>query len=57
MTLFLLLCGFLSYGSDVSIKGNKILYENKELHPGCLREITSRLNGDVVEIVENSVFI
>lgn len=54
--LLLLLCGFLSYGSDVSVKDKKILYKNKEMHPGCLREITTALDGDAVSLIVNIEF-
>lgn len=42
--------------SDFAIKDNKILYKNKELHPGCLRQISSQLNGDAVSLIVNIDF-
>jgi hypothetical protein len=49
-------CSYASKISDITIKDNKILYKNKELHPGCMRAISSQLNGDAVSLVVNIEF-
>lgn len=36
ITTVVLLYGLLSQASEVTIKDNKILYKDKELHPGCM---------------------
>lgn len=53
---FLLLYGFLSYASDITIKDKKIFYKDKELHPGCIRAISTQLNGDATSMIVNIEF-
>lgn len=42
--------------SDISVRNNKILYKDEELHPGCLRTISSQLNGDEIALIVNIDF-
>jgi len=56
ITAFILLFGLLSNASEISIKDNKILYKDKELHPGCIKAISSQLNGDATSMVVNIDF-
>ena len=56
---FVLFFGFFSQAqeaSDITIKDNKIFYKEKELHPGCLKAISSQLNGDAVSMIVNIDF-
>ncbi len=56
ITTFILLFGLLSYASEITIKDNKIFYKDKELHPGCIRAISSQLNGDATSMIANIEF-
>ncbi|MES2802318.1 MAG: hypothetical protein V4654_07490 [Bdellovibrionota bacterium] len=56
ITAFLLLYGFLSHAADINIKNKKIFYKDKELHPGCIRAISSQLNGDATSMIVNIEF-
>lgn len=42
--------------SDITIKDNKIFYKTKELHPGCIKAISSQLNGDAISMIVNVDF-
>jgi hypothetical protein len=54
--LVLSISSYAQESSDISIKDNKIFYKGKELHPGCLKSISSQLNGDAVSMTVNIDF-
>ena len=42
--------------SDIKIKDGKILFQGKDLHPGCFRQLSTAINGDALSMIVNIEF-